>query len=153
MRPERRCVVRAASDRGFTLIEAIVALAIVTSGVVSLAGLARQVTETVARSRRHLAAATFADAFVAIRAGTPLVPTAPDCLSRDVGGCFETLDGDGRVTGGSAAFVRRWRIAAVAGAPVPAWSLTVCVVPADLRAAVSPAPGACLARVVAEVAP
>lgn len=143
----------AGGDKGFTLIEAIVALAIVTSGVVSLAALARQVTDTVAGSRRHLAAATFADAFVAIRAGTPLAPTAPDCLSRDVGGCFETLDGDGRVTGGPAAFVRRWRIAAVAAAPVPAWSLTVCVVPADQRRAVSPAPGACVARVLVETAP
>ena len=98
-------------------------------------------------------AATFADAFVAIRSGTPLAATAPDCLSRDVGGCFETLDGDGRVTGGPAAFVRRWRIATVAAAPARAWSLTVCVVPAELRRAVSPAPGACVARVVAEVAP
>lgn len=144
---------RTGSDKGFTLIEAIVALAIITSGVVSLAGLARQVTDSVARSRRHLAAATFADAFVATRAGTPMAPTAPDCLSRDVGGCHDTLDGDGRVTGGAAAFVRRWRIAPVAASPVPAWSLTVCVVPADLRAAVSPAPGACVARVVVETAP
>ena len=144
---------RATGERGFTLIEAIVALAIVTSGVVSLAGLARQVTDAVAGSRRHLAAATFADAFVAIRSGTPLAATAPDCLSRDVGGCFETLDGDGRVTGGPAAFVRRWRIATVAAAPARAWSLTVCVVPAELRRTVTPAPGACVARVVAEVAP
>ncbi len=143
---------RVVDDRGFTLIEAIVALAIVTSGVVSLAGLARQVTDTVAGSRRQLAAATFADAFVSVRAAAPLTPTAPDCLSRDVGGCFETLDGDGRVTGGPVAFVRRWRIAPVA-APAPAWSLTVCVVPADLRRAVSPAPGACVARIVTEMAP
>ncbi len=144
---------RSGSEKGFTLIEAVVALAIITSGVVSLAGLARQVTDTVARSRRHLAAATFADAFVAIRAGTPLAATAPDCLSRDVGGCFDALDGDGRVTAGPAAFVRRWRIAPVPAAPAPAWSLTVCVVPADLRGAASPAPGACVARVVAEMAP
>lgn len=144
---------RTSSEQGFTGIEAIVALAIVTSGVVSLAGLARQVTDTVARSRRHLAAATFADAFVAIRTGVPLVPTAPDCLTRDTGGCYDALDGEGRVTGGPAAFVRRWRIAAIAAAPAPAWSLTVCVVPADLRASVSPAPGACVARIVAEVAP
>lgn len=144
---------RSGSNRGFTVVEAIVALAIITSGVVSLAGLARQVTDTVARSRRHLAAATFADAFVAIRAAVPLAPTAADCLSRDVGGCFDTLDGAGRVTAGPSAFVRRWRIAAVAAAPTPAWSLTVCVVPADLRAVVAPAPGACVARVVTETAP
>ena len=144
---------RTASEQGFTVIEAIVALAIITSGVVSLAGLARQVTDTVARSRRHLAAATFADAFVATRAGQPFAPTASDCLSRDIGGCFDTLDAEGRVTGGPAFFVRRWRIAAVAAAPAPAWSLTVCVVPADERVGVSPTPGACVSRIVAEVAP
>lgn len=144
---------RKGCNRGFTLIEAIVALAIITSGVMSLAGLARQVTDTVTRSRRHLAAATFADAFVAIRAATPLAPTATDCLSRDIGGCFDSLDGEGRITAGNAAFVRRWRIAAVAAAPAPAWSLTVCVVPAELRAVVAPAPGACVARIVTEMAP
>ncbi len=140
-------------DKGFTVIEAIVALAILTTGVVSLAGLAQQVTDAVARSRRHLAAAVFADAYVAIRAGAALAPTALDCLSRDVGGCHETLDDEGRVTGGGAAFVRRWRIAAIPAAPAPAWSVTVCVVPAELRTAVLPTPGACVARVVVETEP
>ncbi len=140
-------------EQGFTVIEAIIAVAILTTGVVSLAGLAHQVTDTVARSRRHLAAAVFADAYVATRAGAVLAPTAPDCLSRDVGGCYDTLDDEGRVTGGGAAFVRRWRIAAVAAAPAPAWSLTVCVVPAELRTTVLPAPGACVTRVVVETAP
>lgn len=140
-------------ERGFTVLEAVVVLAIVTGGVVSLAGLARQVTDTVARSRRHLSAAVFADAFVSTRVGRPIGATPPDCLDRDVGGCMEALDGDGRPTGGVPAFVRRWRIVAVAGAPSPAWSVTVCVVPADLRRATSPSPGACVTRVVAEAAP
>lgn len=139
--------------KGFTVIEAIVALAIVTSGVLSLAGLARQVTETVARSRRHLSAALLADEFVAMRIGRPIAATPADCLDRDVGGCMEGLDGEGRPTAGLPAFVRRWRIGAVAAAPAPVWSLTVCVVPADLRRAIAPAPGACVARILAEAVP
>lgn len=141
--------------KGFTIVEAIVALAIVTSGIVSLAGLARQVTESVARSRRQLVAATLADAFVSRRAGTALSATAADCLSRDLAGCFEALDVNGQPAPGDPAFVRRWRIVAVAGAPAPAWSFTVCVVPGALRAIASPghAPGACVTRVIAETAP
>jgi hypothetical protein len=135
--------VQTASEQGFTVIEAIVALAIITSGVVSLAGLARQVTDTVARSRRHLAAATFADAFVAIRAGTPLAATAPDCLSRDTGGCFDTLDGEGRVTAGPASFVRRWRIAPRGGAGL-AWADGLWCRPPARRVAPRRAP--CLAH-------
>ena len=144
---------QASCVKGFTVLEALVALAIVTSGVLSLAGLARQVTDIVARSRRHLSAAVLADAFVSTRVGRPIGATPPDCLDRDIGGCMEALDGDGRPTAGLAAYVRRWRIAAISGAPSPAWSLTVCVVPADLRRATTPLPGACVARVVAETAP
>ncbi len=144
---------QASCEKGFTVLEAIVALAVVTSGVLSLVGLARQVTDTVARSRRHLSAAVLADGFVTTRVGRPIGATPPDCLDRDIGGCMEALDGEGRPTAGLAAYVRRWRIAAVAGAPSPAWSVTVCVVPADLRRATTPSPGACVARVVAEAAP
>lgn len=140
------------SARGFTILEAIVALAIVTSGILSLAGLARQVTDAVARSRRHLSAAILADEYVAMRIGRPLAATPPDCLDRDVGGCMEALDGAGRPATASPAFVRRWRVAPVAAAPAPAWSLTVCVVPVDLRRFTAPSPGACVHRIVPEVA-
>ncbi len=139
-----------ADAKGVTVLEAIVTLAIVTGAVLSLAGLARQVTDTVARSRRHLSAAVLADGFVATRIGWPLVATPPDCLDRDIGGCMEELDGEGRPAAGPPAYVRRWRIAAVAGAPVPAWSLTVCVVSSELRQRAAPVAGACVARIVAE---
>ena len=138
------------SIKGFTVIEAIVALAIVTSGVLSLAGLASQVTDTVARSRRHLSAAILADQFVALRTGRPLAATAPDCLDRDIAGCMEALDGDGHPTLAPAAYVRRWRIAAIGAAPASAWGLTACVAPVDLRRAAAPWPGACVARILAE---
>jgi len=142
--------VQPSSIKGFTVIEAVVALAIVTSGVLSLAGLASQVTDTVARSRRHLSAAILADQFVAIRSGRPLAATAPDCLDRDVAGCMEALDGEGRPTLATAAYVRRWRIAAIGAAPAPAWSLTACVAPIDQRRAAAPWLGACVARILAE---
>lgn len=141
------------SVRGFTVIEAIVALAIVTGGVLTLAGLARQVTDTVARSRRHLSAAVRADASVAMRIAGPLVATPPGCVDRDTSGCMEALDGDGGATTAAPAFIRRWRVVPVGSAPAPAWSLSVCVVPVDLRNAAPSAAGACVHRIVSEVAP
>lgn len=141
------------SANGFTVIEAILALAIVTTGVFSLTALARQVTDTVAWSRRHLSAAVLADAFVSQRLDDAMAATPLDCLEHDVGGCMEWLDGEGRQTTRAPAFVRRWRIVPVAAALAPTWSLTVCVVPVDLRRASGPAPGACVPRVIAEVTP
>lgn len=141
------------SANGFTVIEAIIALAIVTAGVVSLTSLTRQVTDTVARSRRHLSAAVLADAFVSQRLGDAMTATPADCLDRDVGGCVEPLDGAGRPTTGGPIFLRRWRILPVPAAPVPTWRLTVCVVPVDERRAARSAAGACVVRLMAEVAP
>jgi hypothetical protein len=145
--------VQRSSSRGFTIVEAIVALAIVTVGVLSLVGLAHQVVDAVARSRRHLQAAVLADAYVASRVGAPLAGTAPDCLDRDRAGCSELLDATGLVTTGTPAFARRWRISAVAGTPTPVWALSVCVVPVDARRLSSPTPGACLSRLLHEGGP
>lgn len=144
---------RVSCARGFTVVEAIVALAIVASGVVGLVGLARQVTDTVARSRRHLTAAVLADAAVAERLGEPMTVTAADCLSRDVGGCMDELDGDGRPSTTGVAFVRRWRVVPLAGSSPPVWSLTVCVVPVEQRRGAAVAPGACVSRFMTTVQP
>ncbi len=138
---------------GFTIIEAIVALAIVTTGVLALASLATQVTEAVLRARRHTTAAVLADQAVAMRLRQPLAATPPDCLQYDVAGCVERLDGAGAITTGPAAFVRRWRIAAIGGVVPAAWTLGVCVVPIHERRSTGPAPGACVARVAWEAAP
>lgn len=140
-------------ERGFTIVEAIVSLAIVTTGVLALASLATQVTETVVRARRQTVAAVLADQAVAVRLRQPLVATAADCLQRDVPGCLETLDAAGQVTTGAVAFVRRWRVAAVAGVLPPAWALGVCVVPVHERTGRGVAPGACVARIAWEAAP
>jgi hypothetical protein len=141
------------SSRGFTIVEAIIALAIVTTGVLSLVGLAHQVVDAVARSRRHLQAAVLADEYVALRYGAPLTGTATDCLERDLPGCVELLDAAGRVTTGTAAFLRRWRISPVVGAPTVTWTLSVCVVPVAARRLTSPTPGACVSRVLHEGGP
>ncbi len=142
-----------AAEAGFTIVEAIVALAIVTTGVLALASLATQVTDAVLRARRHTMAAVLADQAVALRLRQPLAATPPDCLEHDVAGCVELLDGSGAVTAGSAAFVRRWRVAAVGGVVPTAWTLGVCVVPVHERRGTGPAPGACVARVAWEAAP
>lgn len=141
------------SPRGFTLIEALIALAIVTAGLLSLVGLAQHVTETVARSRRHLAAAVLADAYAAQRAASPLAATASDCLQRDRAGCLDLLDAAGQVTTAPPVFHRRWQVAPVAGLASPAWALSVCVVPVALRQVSIATPGACVARVVSETVP
>lgn len=141
------------ADDGFSIVEAIVALAIVTTGVLALASLATQVTASVVRARRHTIAAVLADQAVAMRLRLPLAATPTDCLQHDVAGCVEALDGGGRVTAGPAAFVRRWRVAAIAGVVPPAWALGVCVVPVHERRSAGPAPGACIARVAWEAAP
>lgn len=141
------------SPQGFTLIEALIALAIVTGGMLSLVGLAQHVTGTVAWSRRQLAAAVLADAYVAQRAASTLTVTPADCLQRDRAGCFEPLDAAGHVTMGAPVFHRRWQVAPVAGLMRPAWSLNVCVVPVALRQVAIATPGACVARVISETAP
>lgn len=142
-----------ASERGFTIVEAIVSLAIVTTGVLSLASLATQVTTMVARARRHTVAAVLADQALAARLRAPITATPGDCLQRDLAGCSETLDGSGLVTTALPAFVRRWRAVPIAGAAVGTWGLTVCVVPVHERLGSGLATGACVARIAWEAAP
>ncbi len=138
---------------GFTIVEAVVALAIVTTGVLGLAELATHVTHTVLRARRHTIAAVLADQGVSMRVAGPMAVTPVDCVQRDVAGCVEALDSVGRVTTGPPAFVRRWRAAAIGGTSPPVWGLTVCVLPVHERRGAGRAPGACVARIVWESAP
>ncbi len=144
---------RSRAAHGFTIVEAVVALAIVTTGVLGLAELSTHVTHTVLRARRHTMAAVLADQGVSTRMAGPLAVTPVDCLQRDVAGCVEALDGVGHVTTGRPAFVRRWRAAALGGTTPPAWGLTVCVVPVHERHGTGVAPGACVARIAWEAAP
>lgn len=141
------------AEDGFTIVEAIVALAIVTTGVLALASLATQVTESVVRARRQTVAAMLADQAMAARLRQPLAVTATDCLQHDVPGCVEGLDAAGALTASAVVFVRRWRVAAVSGVSPAAWSVGVCVVPVHERAGRAAAPGACVARIAWEAAP
>ena len=144
---------RSRAAQGFTIVEAVVALAIVTTGVLGLAELSTHVTHTVLRARRHTMAAVLADQGVSTRMAGPLAVTPVDCLQRDVAGCVEALDGGGHVTTGRPAFVRRWRAAALGGTTPPVWGLTVCVVPVAERHGTGVAPGVCVARIAWEAAP
>ena len=144
---------RIASPRGFTIVEALVAMVLVTSGVLALVQLTQQITDTVARSRRQLVAAWLAEAAVAERAGPPYGAMAPDCLQRDVGGCMDTVDGTGQPTRLAPAYVRRWRVAPVTRGPGAVWSVAACVVPAAQRGVTARAPGACAVRLAHEAWP
>ena len=145
--------IRAANARGFTIVEAVVALAIVTTGVLGLANVAAHVTGTVQRARRHTVAAVLADQAIAARLRLPMAPTDPGCLQRDLAACAELLDGGGRPTAAAPVFVRRWRSVPLSGVAPPAFSLTLCVVPAPERAGTAVAPGTCVSRVVWEAQP
>lgn len=143
---------RARSNRGFTLLEALVAMGLVTSGVLTLAALAMQVTGQVAWSRQRLTGLWLADAAVAAVGTPPIADTGADCLSRDIAGCFELVDARGQPTASVPAWVRRWRVVTLVAPPGGVWSVSVCLVAPAERSATA-APGACISRVVHGVAP
>lgn len=136
------------SSRGFTLVEALVAIALVTSGVLAMAALAFQVTRQVAWSRERLVGLWLADAAMAVHLRPPLIDTAADCLSHDVAGCHDTLDGHGAPTAVAPAYVRRWRVTTITPPPDGVWSVSACLVPAAARGRPGPLAGACVTRLV-----
>ncbi len=136
---------------GFSVIEAIVALGIIATSVVALAGLAVRTTDVVVRARQRSVAAQLADAGVTELAARGVAASSPGCLLADVSGCVEYRDVHGQVTGGPpAAYALRWHAAAVPASPVPATVLTVCAVPEAERAPGTPPAGACASRVLME---
>ncbi len=138
-------------DRGFSIVETIVALAIIVTGVVALAGLASRATHTVVRARQRAVGVHLADAALTELAARGVAPSSPGCLLSDVAGCVEYRDGDGQVAAGpAAAYAVRWYAAAVPSSPVPATILTVCAVAAPERATATRAAGACATRVLME---
>lgn len=132
---------------GFSVIEAIVALAIVASGVLALAALAAQVTRLVQQARIRTVAAQLADAVLIDLTARGVAPSSADCLRRDVPGCVAYRDAHGAPSAPRDGFAVRWRAAAVPGSPVPATLVTVCAVaPPDRPPAARPA-GACVTRI------
>ncbi|MCX6537350.1 MAG: hypothetical protein NT151_00240 [Acidobacteria bacterium] len=112
---------RALDDTGSTLIEAVVAIAILTTAVVSLAGLASVAVRTITSTRERTIAAILAaqkleELSLAPRA---LSQSSPDAVSHDEPGFVEYLDAAGVVVGTGAeargaVYVRRWAISPLA---------------------------------------
>lgn len=137
------------SCRGFTIVEALVAIALVTTGVLALAALAFQVTGQVASSRERLVGLWLADAALAFHLRPPLADTSAECLRRDVAGCHDTVDGHGVPTSVAPAYVRRWRVTTLVPPPGGVWSVSACLVPARARGdAARVVAGACVTRLV-----
>ena len=131
---------------GFTLVEVVIALAIVTTGAVSLAALSAQAGEIVARARRQALATMLADGEVARLQGRGLAATAPDCLTRDVAGCVTFVDAQGQSTADPRApFAVRWSATPFMFAP-SATVLVVCAVSGPERSPTTGVPGVCVAR-------
>ena len=103
------------SERGTTLVEAVVAVGILAGAVVALAGLASVATRTCAITReRSLATALAVQKMETIcRDVSSLAASPPRAWAEDTPGFVEFLDPHGRVVGGrgGAAFVRRWSVA------------------------------------------
>lgn len=138
-------------DRGYSIVETIVALALIVTAVVALAGLASRTTHTVLRARERAVGVHLADAALTELAVRGVSPSSPGCLLSDVAGCVEYRDGEGRLAAGpDAPYAVRWYAAAVPASPVPATILTVCAVAASERTAATRVSGTCAARVVME---
>ena len=132
--------------RGFTLVEVVVALAIVVTGALSLAGLSASAATIVARSRRTSEAVWLADGGVTHVQSRDLATAPESCLLQDSDGCVRFIDGLGQpTTDPRAPFSVRWSITRFTTGPDAA-VIVACAVPAAERAAtVSPA-GTCVAR-------
>jgi hypothetical protein len=130
---------RARAEDGSTLIEAVVAVAILTTGVVSLAGLTSVAVRTITLTReRTVAAIAAAQKLEELSAAMrPLLRSSPDAVRQDEAGFVEYLDEAGAVVGAhpgapGVAYVRRWAVSPV----VADASLTL------IHVAVSPCRGA-----------
>ena len=101
------------------MAEAVIALGIIATGVLAMAGLALRTTDVVVRARHRTVAAQLADAGLTEFAARGVAASSPACLLRDVAGCVEYRDASR--PGGRRARRRpsrvRWYAAAVRGQP------------------------------------
>ena len=129
-------------ERGFSVIEALVALGIIATGVLAMAALAVRTTEMVARARQRSIASHLADAMLSELAARGVAPSGPGCLLSDVAGCVEYRNRTGRPAPSAASgYALRWYAAAASGSPLPATVLTVCAVPESESGARQPPGG------------
>jgi Tfp pilus assembly protein PilV len=117
-------VQRPLDHSGSTLIEALVAIAILATAVVSLAGLASVAVRTIALTGERTAAAILAAQKLEelTAASRPLSPSSPDAVSHDEAGFVEYLDAAGAIVGSggavrSARYVRRWAVSPLQADP------------------------------------
>jgi prepilin-type N-terminal cleavage/methylation domain-containing protein len=131
-------------ERGFSLLEVLVATTIVTVGVSALAQLTVLGAHTNLRARHATTAAVLAqdkmEELLAAEAGT-LAPSPPDALGHDVDGFADFIDAAGHTMGGSpaappgSAYLRRWSIDSLPESRNGAWVLQVFVIDLRSRAA------------------
>ena len=115
---------RLSRTSGTSLIEAIVATAVVATAIATLAGLLSLAAHTVMLGRDRTLAAIHAQAKLeSLRASRASMAASPsDALTHNVSGWSEFLDMDGRRAGhdagyAGAVFVRRWQATPVPGRP------------------------------------
>lgn len=129
----------ARGERGFTLVEVLIATVVLSTAVVATAGLFGIAGLSVRNARRHSVATLLAAGKLAeLRVGDTAV-SPWDALVRDTPEFVDYVDAGGRViAGGSqrppeAVFVRRWRVQALPDDPIESLIIEVLVVPGDAR--------------------
>lgn len=137
------------SSRGFSLVEALVALSIVVVGLSALARLFVMSVRANADARR----ATFASVLAAQRMeqlrslGPSLSPQSVGSLSENIEGLCDFLDEYGRSLGSGPSppagtvYIRRWSIESVPSGPADALQLQVIVIPRIWRGGVDTVSG------------
>jgi prepilin-type N-terminal cleavage/methylation domain-containing protein len=114
------------SDRGFTLVEVLVATVLLSTAVVAMAALFGLAGLSIRNARRQSVATLMAAGKLAeLRVMDEVAAVSPeDALVRDVDGFVDYLDAGGRwVAGGSqpppeAVYVRRWSVQPLSEDPV-----------------------------------
>ena len=115
---------RLSRTSGTSLIEALIATAVVATAMATLAGLGSLALHTVMMGRDRTLSAIHAQAKLeSLKASRASLPASPsDALVNDASGWSEFLDMDGRRSGhdagyAGAVFVRRWQVVPVPGRP------------------------------------
>lgn len=122
--------------KGFSLVEVLVAMAVVATSATGLAGLLTLATRVVHQSRIDMVATAAADAKMAELRALPfgdfaLAPTPTSSLQTNAAGCVDFVDATGAMvsTGtnatGQSVYLRRWRIQPLPADPVNAVVLEV----------------------------
>jgi prepilin-type N-terminal cleavage/methylation domain-containing protein len=143
------------SARGFTLIEALVGVALMAMAGASLAGVSVVATRSVALGRDRTLATLAAAAALAREARADAAPTAASCLQADAAGCADGVDAEGRpAVAGDGVYRRRWHVDARAASGPPARLVIACAgAVREMGAVTRGAPGSCLVAVAVEVQP